>query len=74
MKYSKVVDWHWGETGDPDAVIMLVDEENNYQICEVYSLRDEEWHDAGNLGIYQGEVLYDTFEEALEAEDVEVIE
>jgi len=71
MKYSEVVDWHWEKTGDPDAVIMAVDDDNEYRITDVYSIIDNEWKDAGDLGEYQGEILYDTFEEALEASEVE---
>jgi len=48
-------------------VIMLVDEENDYQVYEVYSLRDEKWHDASNLGEYYEELtLFCTLAGAIE--------
>ena len=46
---------------------MLVDEENDYQVYEVYSLRDEKWHDASNLGEYYEELtLFCTLAGAIE--------
>ena len=64
--YSEAINWYWGKADDPDTVIMLVDVENDYKVCEVYSLRDEEWHDAGDLGEFEEEDLFCTLAEAIE--------
>ncbi|HDM35651.1 MAG TPA: hypothetical protein ENG09_00155 [Candidatus Syntrophoarchaeum butanivorans] len=76
MKYTAVVDWHWGKTGNPDAVILEVDEENDYKICDAYSLTDQEWRDPGDVDLWLEEEvrLFDSFEEALEATEAEMEE
>ncbi|MHC1567930.1 MAG: hypothetical protein ACXQTD_09635 [Candidatus Syntropharchaeia archaeon] len=81
MKYTSTVDWHWEKTGDPDAVILEIDDddENGYRICDAYSLTDREWRDPGDVDLWLeeekirlGEVrLFDSFEEALEAAEEE---
>ena len=69
VKYSEVVEWTWLD-GSTEDVVMLVsdpDEDGHRKICEVYSIQYDVWKDAGDLGEYQGEILYDTFKEALKA-------